>query len=328
MNEKKERREEFEKQAVFAAKVSLIIFVIYSFFAMGLTPFSSICSLCHSIEATSKSQSKHNDLPCSACHSGAGFSDRLNFRLSLIRMPVFTLFFSKPKDAQVTDVTCTRCHLTQMKTSLVSTNGVKVSHAEIITGGYECVDCHSTTGHLFPESYGRQVDMFECFHCHNGVVVSVECKVCHPKTGKGEKRAYRTNYQVVHNETEKAHGIADLNTCSNCHKKEDCTKCHGLEMPHPGEFLYIHSTYAISPYFKKECSRCHSETAFCLSCHQMEMPHPDGFLQEHSKFSRKDEEKCLRCHEKSSCLWCHSRHRHPGIPTEVLKELRRRFRLE
>lgn len=328
-NRKRKGYEEFENSAIFSLKVALIVFAIYVLFAMGLAPFSSICSLCHSKESSSHKISRHKQVSCSLCHGGMTTFERLNFRISLVRMIPSKLIGVSGEDyALVKNQTCLRCHAGQIKSAFVSASGIRVSHTEITAGGYECVECHSSTGHSLSSGSARNVDMFECFRCHNGVVASSKCSVCHPKEGKGKKRDYVTTYQVVHRTDGKVHGIADLNTCGNCHEKKECRRCHVIEIPHPREFLYVHRYYVKSRQFMKICFDCHNEKSFCLSCHQMEMPHPKGFLKEHSNIARKSEEKCLKCHSKNSCLYCHERHRHPGIPKEVLLELRRRLKLE
>jgi hypothetical protein len=61
--------------------------------------------------------------------------------------------------------------------------------------------------------------------------------------------------------------------CSSCHKDQEfCNSCHGLEMPHPTNFLKIHA----------------------------------------SQTKKLGEKTCLNCHIKKDCDTCHDAHVHPG----------------
>jgi hypothetical protein len=65
------------------------------------------------------------------------------------------------------------------------------------------------------------------------------------------------------------HGSAAIqldDTCYDCHDKTGfCTNCHGIEMPHPEEFLPEHPEIA-DGYFDLECTSCHVQ-ADCTACH-------------------------------------------------------------
>lgn len=303
---------------------------IYALLSMGVAPFSFVCSACHSREGSTHLLSKHAEVSCSSCHSGNTPTDRLNFRISIVRMIPSTVFLSKREGTPLTPLikneTCNRCHASRIRTALVA-RGIKVSHAEIIAGGYQCVDCHASTGHSLSSGSSRQIDMFDCFKCHSKSAAS--CESCHIGQVKRERRAYASVWQLTHGENwRQLHGMGDIETCRVCHQPKYCAKCHQIEIPHPGEFLFLHGYLARSVDFKEVCSGCHNERSFCFSCHQVEMPHPEDYLKVHSTLAEKDEQKCFRCHLRSSCDRCHARHTHPGIPKEVLRELRGRLKVE
>ena len=67
-----------------------------------------------------------------------------------------------------------------------------------------------------------------------------------------------------------------------CHKKSACDGCHGVPMPHPGDFLLDHKQLV----------------------------------------KKAGKESCSRCHEQSSCDNCHAQHIHPGVKPDQLKWLK------
>ena len=87
--------------------------------------------------------------------------------------------------------------------------------------------------------------------------------------------------------------------------------------------MLTHGTAALDVE-EADCLECHRES-MCEDCHQTEMPHSDTYLQEHSaEVKERGQQGCLRCHTEESCLTCHLMHTHPGVPPDVLKDLRSR----
>jgi len=59
-----------------------------------------------------------------------------------------------------------------------------------------------------------------------------------------------------------------------CHEATWCTDCHGVEMPHPDDFLPTHA----------------------------------------ESVDELGEASCLTCHDKKACDTCHTKHTHPDVP--------------
>lgn len=118
--------------------------------------------------------------------------------------------------------------------------------------------------------------------------------------------------------------MGDLTSCTACHPKDYCVRCHELELPHSPNYLSEHGE-DVSALGEAACATCHRE-ASCLACHGgVEMPHPDEFLSEHKQaVDALGKEACDRCHAEESCESCHARHTHPGLSAERLKELQDR----
>jgi len=111
----------------------------------------------------------------------------------------------------------------------------------------------------------------------------------------------------------KKHGDAEgLDTrCALCHKPKYCQDCHGLQMPHPENWLLTeHGREA--PANPAACAKCHGSD-FCQSCHESTPPGsheaPD-FKQKHGA-DPSQEPLCALCHgreaakKRDACLTCH-----------------------
>ena len=326
--EKTRKRRELEDRAVFAVKVGLLAFVIYAFVSMSLAPVESTCTGCHRSVAQSHETVAHAAVSCNSCHSGTTITERLNFRVSYARMIPATALGRQPETTLVSNDNCTVCHAEQVLSPFVADTGIRMSHREKMARGYKCSDCHSDTGHALIGDTIRRVDMFDCFTCHS-TLESARCEICHAGERTTERRPYQSVWRLTHGENwRELHGMGGLQTCNVCHHPSYCTRCHGIEMPHPAGFHYRHGAEAVAVEDEGVCYTCHDSERFCYACHQMEMPHPDGFLQAHSSTPDEDEETCYRCHSPSSCLRCHTAHTHPGIPTDSLRQLRGRLGLD
>lgn len=326
---KKEKIREYFDELGFYLIIIVFVIVLYIFASMSIAPLSTICSLCHGAEKNLLSVTGHNKLSCNTCHGGFTLSSRINFRFSLVGMPFYGLFGEHSNSISVDSETCLVCHGNEMKKTFTGEKGVRISHKELISEGYECNECHLPSAHGYKDLSEGYIDMFACLECHNGLQAPSDCKTCHPQEKKDKPSSnYTTMYQMVHKKKD-SHGSADLNTCGVCHERNDCRKCHKLEIPHPNDFIFMHSRYAMDKKIRESCDDCHTTKAFCQSCHVVEMPHPDKYLAVHAEESRKNGENvCNNCHAKESCISCHAEHRHPGIPVELREYLRRKSRID
>jgi hypothetical protein len=153
--------------------------------------------------------------------------------------------------------------------------------------------------------------MEECVACHKQSGALASCDACHSEKGERERLA-KGPWQVTHGRTwERTHGMGTLEWCATCHPAGYCTRCHGVDLPHPAGFGRTHGALAKQPQSK--CLSCHEKTTLCDSCHGVEMPHPKGFLARHSKIAASEgDPKCLSCHFQRDCAACHTMHIHPG----------------
>jgi hypothetical protein len=97
--------------------------------------------------------------------------------------------------------------------------------------------------------------------------------------------------------------------CLRCHKEGDCTKCHGLQMPHPDTWLSDHGKQAAAAPDK--CVMCHRQGHNdCSSCHSALAPSshqaPDWSAQ-HGVVGAGEMDLCVLCHGKENCSTCHQK---------------------
>ncbi len=187
--------------------------------------------------------------------------------------------------------------------------------------GSKCVDCHNTIAHkkAVPSiKFGRMED---CLECHNNQDTSSECGLCHLTEVDRKRRMVKGPWQLTHGPNwRNLHGMGKLATCSACHVKDACARCHQIDLPHPLGFMGIHGDQ--SKEFSASCRICHKQS-FCSDCHRVSMPHPDGFLSQHSReYKQKSKKICLSCHTVQSCNLCHEMHTHPGLLPKDIKRLK------
>ncbi len=315
----------------FWATLTILAVLLYIFFMMSLSPFSFSCRVCHSKYTESAKKAAHKDLSCWMCHSGFTVSKKLDFRMLLLSMPGY-LFFNGTNKITVANETCLVCHRSVIAKTTSGRSGVKMSHLEPIRDGYSCSGCHLPESHMLKEMETGFVDMMSCFECHNGIKASNKCDTCHKdKTYRVDKNryGYYTTYKQIHT-VYKDHGRNPLRTCSNCHSMSYCATCHvmitklAVALPHPGDWVGLHGQYT-NRQNVQACYACHKKS-YCFDCHGVEMPHPENYLGRHTREAgsmKSMNEKCLKCHEKENCDYCHTNHRHPGVPGDLLKQLRR-----
>ena len=104
--------------------------------------------------------------------------------------------------------------------------------------------------------------------------------------------------------------MGDLAKCSECHARDYCVDCHGIELPHADR--YVESAHSVeAKSVPTSCGGCHVRD-FCDSCHGIEMPHQASFVRGHSAtVEAQTDESCVRCHTESDCVTCHVKHVHP-----------------
>lgn len=311
----------------FYFAVAVLLVATYFLLMASLAPVNLACRLCHSSEFRSFAESPHKELRCSNCHSGISLSGKLNFRFLLSSMPGYLIVDSTRK-IEVKNETCLFCHKNAIARTTSGKSGVRMSHREPNAEGYRCADCHTKDAHAAKDLKRGYLEMQVCFECHNGVKAEKKCGYCHTRDDfKVPKNDYPTAYKLIH-ESLKSHGRYPLKACANCHDIPYCASCHVMVkqyrvvLPHPEDWVGLHPTYT-NRRNVRACYACH-EKKFCLDCHGLEMPHPETYIRVHIDEAKKySVNKCYKCHERQGCDFCHQNHRHPGLPSELLKSLRR-----
>lgn len=311
----------------FYFTVAILVLLIYFLFLASLAPFNTACRVCHSDTYRSFKNSPHKNMRCASCHSGMTLSSKIDFRLLIAEMPFYFVFDSAEK-ARIGDNNCLYCHRTVLARTTKGNTGVRMSHKEPYQDGYSCSDCHIKDAHPTTNLTRGFPDMNICFKCHNGVKAKNECSHCHTKENyKVERNYYLTSYKMIHKDLS-SHGKNPLKICSNCHDMSYCATCHVMvtrfkvALPHPDDWVGMHPLTTNRDNVRA-CYACH-EKKFCFDCHGVEMPHPEMYVKVHIKEAEQETvKKCYKCHTKESCDFCHQNHRHPGVPQDLLKMLRR-----
>jgi nitrate/TMAO reductase-like tetraheme cytochrome c subunit len=195
--------------------------------------------------------------------------------------------------------------------------------------------------------------MTACFRCHalKGGSAPGTCSACHPPSfklkpanhsqpgfyqrfgdSKGHaKLALEDEARLAELKSEEASAAAagvkeeasggpamvkpsEVSYCGTCHDKTTfCTACHGVEMPHPKDFLKTHGPLGTSK--PAVCANCHAKSkesattlSFCSTCHHQGSDPNRPWLDQHWQVVRdKGANGCFQCHNPTFCSNCHVR---------------------
>lgn len=197
------------------------------------------------------------------------------------------------------------------------------------------------------EKHENWLSMDACFRCHSletDAAAPGACEACHPASFDlvpashdaenwysdfGESGGHAAAYteeasrvvqavawvdgleEVEHRAAPEMPYEQEINTCYTCHAKSFCTDCHGVEMPHPAEFVTDHGEAGLTN--PDACATCHARSeaeaasgGFCNACH-----HPQGapdrpWLLQHDDVVRTTgASPCFDCHNPTYCSACH-----------------------
>lgn len=271
------------------------------------------CGLCHSQPAFLKATkaAPHAGIACGSCHvprdvgGRATFAFRQVFGMVVPLVPVGDRIVSS-----VPNETCLGCHAKVMTTTSGS-RGYRIAHKSCATG-VACTDCHSSVGHGSHTPWARTSEMETCLACHKKRGATESCSACHD-TKQESERIGVSAWKITHGPNwRKAHGAGDTDTCTTCHEREKCAKCHLIPLPHGDSFVQEHAKLASDQAIReKSCTVCHKQT-FCDDCHGLTMPHSRSFTAGHPKqVEREGDKRCMRCHTSDDCSSCHVKHVHP-----------------
>ena len=295
--------------------------------AAGAAVWPASCRPCHSAQVAALEESSHASAHCDDCHAAGGMFALVDNRLSVAGMVPAQIVPGGSPDAKTTNEGCLGCHEDMIPQTIVS-NGVRMNHRAPQDQGWLCTTCHPDVAHLTEDgtSVGTYT-METCLECHVQAATNVTgCATCHPEGDKASRPSVYTNpWQIIHGANWRSmHGMGDLDTCNACHATEYCMACHDVEMPHPEPFIPEHGALAVDQQTREACYECHEQTT-CEGCHGVPMPHPSDFLPNHRTLVEEEgDEACERCHEPTDCDACHTRHAHPGLTDDEVRDLRQR----
>lgn len=259
-------------------------------------------SWCHVTRAPASSwaDGSHADVGCYRCHARPG---AFGVTSAVVR-EVFVVWPGEESSAtaRVFSDACLRCH-EEIAHGVVGA-AVRVRHVDLIESGASCALCHSDIGHGKPQSRedsGRSM-MSRCLVCHDGQRAPVTCDTCHVRgpMDSADVEAAPTAIARV--------------TCDGCHSietSERCVRCHGLELPHPGDFLSLHA--GLSTQDPGLCAKCHEnadDTAAC-ACHASDAnvhgTYEQWFPLHGPESVRVGPNGCL-CHDDGGYVFCATCH--------------------
>lgn len=269
------------------------------------------CASCHTMlpyEAAG-ADSDHGTLACDDCHRALPGAIPIADGARMQRWVFGEVSGATPAATSFDDQVCRSCHAESLAGATVG-NGIRVSHAEFLDR--PCLDCHGGTAHSVEQRVYSAPMMDECVECHppNPAEPST-CDYCHVP-GADVTRYANSAYAVTHGPGwETNHALGDMGSCVSCHAPSRCADCHGIPLPHGGNWARTHGASVLSAS-DEGCVTCH-EVEWCTDCHAgIEMPHATGFLRVHYKVAQEtDGATCKQCHTSQMCDDCHALSEHP-----------------
>ena len=326
----KDRARRVSTEALWYALLTLAgvaVIVVGVISAASVSP--RFCAVCHRSATDGLDASAHTGTNCDTCHTRSGALGLVEQRFRVVSMVVGAPFTALGGGSAgipgAENTRCVECHRNMLDETF-TVRGVTMNHRAPEEEGWLCVQCHLGIAHGGDRYAGSSYTMDMCLSCHGANPQNTEtCGLCHPP-GESPDVAHVTPWSITHGPNWRtAHGMGNLSTCSTCHSGGYCVACHNVELPHPGNYLARHGIDVLArPTGDADCIVCHKGSA-CDNCHGIEMPHPGGFVREHVDLTGElGEDLCLRCHNQHACDACHQRHVHPGVPTDLLRQLQER----
>jgi hypothetical protein len=209
----------------------------------------------------------------------------------------------------ITDATCLQCH--DPSRVVTTRSDLVIQHAKHAARNKSCISCHLWTAHPVPETERPLLLMARCFTCHGrepGAKAPGTCETCHSKAFNGRPESHKSG------DWRTAHGKAALTAkqpCTMCHEKSFCKNCHGLDMPHPADWVKGnpgHSTFGAQN--RQVCAQCHTaKPDLCSMCHHQDQQSSRGpwIVQHPAMVAKRGAAFCMNCHQDLFCYDCHSK---------------------
>jgi len=299
-----------------------ILFVVAAM--IGLFSTAGFCGLCHEMDydIDALSKSAHAQLTCYACHQRLSVPNLIFHKILAMKELYyhFTNSYEKPinahshyaEEGEVPNDNCNFCH-SILTRKVTASEGVIINHEVHLKKGINCIMCHNRVAHPNMEEYKTEYEdwmkMDGCVRCHKQEENSPApgaCKACHPKGFelKPENHFAKGFMPSGHWKLKEE----DPKYCEMCHnEKVFCYNCHGMEMPHPGDWKKTHRT--IGKKKPGSCKLCHKGKNFCNNCHHgADYGSPAEWIKKHQLIvKKKGAQPCFQCHEETFCSFCHVR---------------------
>lgn len=311
--------------------------------ALGATSTYWFCAnVCHKVQddtIIAYNRSTHDKISCMACHEPVNAPPWVfvmakaealgELYLTATNQYELPLNGDSHVSEEMPSEQCTQCHAMQNR-NVTPTSGIIINHEVHAEENIKCPECHNRVAHREDfeltlknpdgtpnKKHMNFMTMDGCFRCHSqepGGRAPGDCYLCHPKNfslkpgnhlapGFYEKFGDSSGHWKLYNQ--------DPEYCKTCHSKQFCTNCHGVEMPHPDDFVKKHGPAGRKN--PKVCANCHAGSAgaakglrFCNECH-----HPDGnpnlpWIPQHwGVVDKTGAEPCFDCHNPAFCPECH-----------------------
>lgn len=290
-----------------AVGVALLLLVVTGF----STQQSSVCLSCHADTPHTEQSSSdaHSAVACTRCHEGSGVFGRLTAAVPIRVAHIVSgmVNASSTVDYGVAPArACENCHGDVAKSTLVlPERALRISHKEPLEAGADCLDCHRLDGN--EKMAKATAGMEPCRRCHDDVITSADCSVCH--TGDVSRAVVARHSSSKKN----ASKLVPNPGCYGCHDTKKCDACHGVRLPHPADWTRTHMKAAARDLWNnggRKCYSCHAagkRSCQRAGCHIMDMPqHGPDWKTKHATENGCD----AWCHNrqknfKSTCDMCH-----------------------
>jgi hypothetical protein len=294
--------------------VAVGVLVVAAFLGVYVATSTDVycAKTCHGSSEGVLQASQLRHAPCVACHE-AGYVAIFSNASSRLRMVTAYALGHSPADASVVvdSRQCLGCHARVAGKTTVSTEGLRMSHKEVVSAGQPCRECHAQSGHV-NDVYTST--MSACLPCHDTRVASADCITCHTQDPSAASLASGQAGERLGTGSFVYPAVRAANRqCGGCHDQEKkCDSCHGLRMPHSEAFKK--AAHARSAAFDKKaaCWKCH-DPQWCSNgnCHYGSFKAHAGDWESEHKRSAWDA-GCV-CHQDRGtartgpmCALCHA----------------------
>jgi len=291
------RRDRWVPPVLAIGAVALLVFLLA--ISPMIPSVGRACSSCHQIEVAVESWENgvHSGQSCYACHVGSTVGEA--FGATVLGVARSVAGTSAVSATGVFSSACLGCH--DDVVDGVIGEEIRVRHSDIIEVGMPCMSCHVAAGHEDGKMRSIQRStMSVCLTCHDNVTASSECDVCH------------ADHPLDTAATPAVAGATPIAvTCAGCHSQaleRQCVECHGLEMPHPQEFMSQHA--GLSDDNSAMCTKCHALASTTQGCGCHEDVNLHGTYSEwfprHGTAALASGPMGCNCHKQAFCAFCHT----------------------